>query len=107
MSKLAQALIEKEKEERTGYLDLGRCGLTELPDLSGMDWLETLVLSNRWWDWEKNTWLYSQNRWKSNVFDHINARYLSASLTKIVVGGYGISDGRFLERVSNELCQKK
>lgn len=100
MSKLAQALIEKEKEEKTGYLDLGRCGLREMPDLSGMDWLETLVLSNRWWDWEKNTWLYSQNRWKSNAFDQIDARNLSVSLTKIVLSGYNISDVRFLEKLT-------
>jgi len=29
MSDLAQQLIEREKRERTGYLDLGNCGLTE------------------------------------------------------------------------------
>ena len=30
MTELAQQLIEREKQARTGYLDLGRCGLTEL-----------------------------------------------------------------------------
>ncbi|MEO0875191.1 MAG: hypothetical protein AAFY48_11350 [Bacteroidota bacterium] len=44
MTELAQELIEKEKRERTGYLDLGRCGLTEMPDLSELEWLETLIL---------------------------------------------------------------
>jgi internalin A len=44
MSLLAQQLIEREKELRTGYLDLGNCGLTELPDLSELEWLETLVV---------------------------------------------------------------
>ena len=33
MSELALKLIEKEKEERTGKLDLGKCGLKELPDI--------------------------------------------------------------------------
>jgi hypothetical protein len=36
MTELAQQLIEREKRDRTGYLDLGNCALTELPDL---DWL--------------------------------------------------------------------
>lgn len=53
MTELAQQLIEREKRERTGYLDLGNCGLTELPDLSELEWLETLIVSNWWWDWEK------------------------------------------------------
>ena len=48
MTELAQQLIEKEKRERTGYLDLGNCGLTEMPDLSELEWLETLILSNEW-----------------------------------------------------------
>lgn len=39
MSELAQQLIEREKRERTGTLDLGNCGLTELPNLSQLDWL--------------------------------------------------------------------
>ncbi len=53
MTELAQQLIEREKLARTGYLDLGRCGLTELPDLSSLQWLRTLVISNDWWDWEQ------------------------------------------------------
>lgn len=100
MSKLAQALIEKEKEEKTGYLDLGRCGLTELPDLSGMDWLETLVLSDRWWDWERKEWIDSQSKSKPNVFNAIYAKFLPNSLTKIVLSFNRLSDWRFLENLS-------
>jgi hypothetical protein len=61
MTKLAQQLIQKERETRSGYLDLGRCGLTEMPDLSDLDWLETLILSNEWWEWEQEEWIQSQN----------------------------------------------
>ncbi len=40
-------LINEEKEKQTGRLDLGRTGLTNLPDeLKGMDWLEELILGN-------------------------------------------------------------
>jgi len=50
MTEQAQQLIEKEKRERSGYLDLGNCGLSELPDLSELDWLEALIVSNEWFD---------------------------------------------------------
>ena len=46
MTELARQLIEREKQARTGYLDLGRCGLTQTPDLSSLHWLYTLIVSN-------------------------------------------------------------
>jgi internalin A len=57
MSELALKLIAENKAkyargEDASYLDLGNCGLTELPDLSGMEWLETLILSDRWWEFD-------------------------------------------------------
>ncbi|MBP8238880.1 MAG: hypothetical protein KAX50_02900 [Saprospiraceae bacterium] len=59
MSELAQQLIAENKAkhargEDASYLDLGNCGLTELPDLSGMEWLETLTVSNEWWEFDDN-----------------------------------------------------
>ena len=55
MSELALQLIEKEKRERTGYLDLGNCGLSELPEeLFELTWLKTLTLSSIWRDWDES-----------------------------------------------------
>jgi hypothetical protein len=55
MSERAQQLIAENKAkhawgEDASYLDLGNCGLTEWPEPSGMDWLETLILSTEWWE---------------------------------------------------------
>jgi len=51
MSQLALELIAKEKKEKTGKLDLGNCGLTELPkELFDCVWLEELIISNEYWD---------------------------------------------------------
>lgn len=52
MPELALQLIAENKAnhargEDAFYLDLGRCGLTTLPDLSAMDWLDTLVVRQR------------------------------------------------------------
>ena len=44
---LALQLIEKAKQERALHLDLGNCGLRELPDeLFELTWLESLGLSD-------------------------------------------------------------
>lgn len=54
MSKLAKYLINKEKKQKTTFLDLGNCKLTdlvaEIPELFELVWLETLVLSNGYED---------------------------------------------------------
>ncbi len=47
MPTLALQLIAENKKTKATRLDLGNCGLTELPDeLSDCTWLEELILSN-------------------------------------------------------------
>jgi hypothetical protein len=47
MSALALKIINEAKEQRRTKLNLGNCGLTELPDeLFELTWLEELNLSN-------------------------------------------------------------
>ena len=70
MSKLALGLIEKEKRRRTGRLDLGRCGLTVLPEeLFELVWLEELSICNRYWDYKHDKWIDSINKGKANFFN--------------------------------------
>jgi internalin A len=46
MSTLARRLIAENKRTKATRLDLGNCGLTELPpELSDCTWLEELILS--------------------------------------------------------------
>lgn len=111
MSELALQLIaeNKAKHERgedASYLDLGRCGLEELPDLSGMEWLETLVLSD-WWeefDEKKQKWVRfeSQNSEGRNQLQKLplTPLYLP-KLKKLVAQGIGINDGSFLRGLDN------
>ena len=47
MSELALQRIREAKEQRLTRLDLGNCGLTELPEeLFELDWLEELFINN-------------------------------------------------------------
>jgi internalin A len=110
MSELAQQLIAENKAkhlrgEDAAYLDLGRCGLRQIPDLSGMDWLETLILSNYWFEWDiqQNDWVWfkSQNGDASNQIIHPPASPLPISLKKLVLCGCNISDGSFLTNLTH------
>ena len=106
MTKLAQELIEREKEERTGYLELGLCGLTELPDLSDLYWLETLIVSDDWWNWDKYGFSYSLNSVGRNELSSLLAEHLPVGLKKLDLGGgsngkWKISDLSFLEKLAN------
>ncbi len=64
MSDLALQLIREnikkhQRGEDATYLELGRCGLKHLPpELEECVWVETLILSNRWeeYDLEKKQW---------------------------------------------------
>jgi internalin A len=51
MSKLALRLIKENKKTRATFLDLGNCGLTEMPEgLGDLVWLEDLSFSSEWRD---------------------------------------------------------
>ncbi|MDO9269834.1 MAG: COR domain-containing protein [Methylobacter sp.] len=54
MSELALRLIAENKKTRATFLDLGNCGLTEVPDEIGdLIWLEELVFASTWWDYDQ------------------------------------------------------
>jgi hypothetical protein len=104
MSQLAQALIAKEKEERTGYLNLGNCGLTALPEeMFDCVWLETLAVSNEYLDKEQKNYIKSQNKGAENKLSSISVRIKDLQkLKKLVIAGelfneWKISDIRFLK----------
>ena len=70
MSQLSLQLIEKEKQEKTGKLDLGNCGLKEIPEeLFQLTWLEELSFCNRILDNKKKSWVNSSNSGgKNHIF---------------------------------------
>jgi len=74
MSNLAKKLIEKEKNERTGKLDLGCCGLKDIPEeVFELTWLEELSFCDKIWDNTERKWIDSSNSGSNN---HINVKEL-------------------------------
>ena len=49
MSELALKLIAENKKTRSPFLDLGNCGLTEVPqEIGELVWLEELSFASEW-----------------------------------------------------------
>jgi internalin A len=92
MSELAQELIRKEKEERTGKLDLGNCGLTDFPEeLFELEWLEELNFCSAYRNLELGKWNQSPNNGGKNL---INQTKLPEAFTRfnqlrtLLIGGF-------------------
>ncbi|MBK6995561.1 MAG: hypothetical protein IPH31_11770 [Lewinellaceae bacterium] len=59
MSELALQLIRENKKTKATSLDLGLCGMTEVPEEIGeLVWLEELILSDEWFEYE-----FEKKRW--------------------------------------------
>ena len=91
--KQALKLIAQAKKNRKTRLDLGNCGLTELPDeLFELTWLEELILSDSWSEYiYKNQARYikvSENKGEANniIFIHPNIKLIKG-LKKLIVAG--------------------
>ena len=91
----ALELIQNAKRTRATRLDLGNCGLSELPDaLFELTWLEELILSDMWDEYslEKKDWekFESQNQGEANhiKFIHSKIRILKGLKTLIACGSY-------------------
>jgi len=73
MSELALRLIAENKKTCATFLDLGNCGLTEVPDEIGdLVWLEGLSFASGWRDGEKRR--KSQNNEVDNRIAQLSSR---------------------------------
>jgi GTPase SAR1 family protein len=96
MSELALKLIAENKKTKAKSLDLGNCGLAEVPEEVGeLVWLEELILCQDWYEWEKESgdWkgLIYRKSINGGVFNRLESlpRFLSnlVELKKIVLSG--------------------
>lgn len=72
MSELALELIEENKKTRATFLDLGKCGLSEIPyQLAKLTWLEELNFANYYWI-NNGTIIESKNKSKYNNISKLN-----------------------------------
>ncbi|HPY41369.1 MAG TPA: hypothetical protein PLM98_12685, partial [Thiolinea sp.] len=93
MSELALQLIREAKEQRLTRLDLGRCGLTEIPEaVFELVWLEELILSNSWYELDKVEGRWSEykstNQGKENLIISLPKGFERLGrLTKLIASG--------------------
>ncbi len=95
MSELALKLITENKAkhaygEDARVLDLGNCGLTEVPvEVGELVWLEDLILSNGWWEYNiekrRGEWKECQNSGMPNRIQSIAGIENLTRLIRLVV----------------------
>ncbi|MGR9036889.1 MAG: leucine-rich repeat domain-containing protein, partial [Gammaproteobacteria bacterium] len=76
MSKLALQLIAENKKTRSPFLDLGNCGLTEVPiEIGELVWLEELSFASEWvpFDLIGSAHKFSQNKGGVNDITQLTA----------------------------------
>ena len=103
MSELALQLIAENKRTQDPFLDLGNCGLTELPDeLFDCIWLEKLNLGRRYYDANEKKWFESPsskrilNIFKGNELIKLN---IFSNLKYLYLSSCQIIDIKFLENL--------
>ncbi len=80
MSKLALKLIAENKRTRSPFLDLGNCGLTEVPiEIGELVWLEELSFAHERWSFNGNIFenKISQNPEQSNQIKQLVSTHFS------------------------------
>ncbi|MFN0215148.1 MAG: leucine-rich repeat domain-containing protein, partial [Saprospiraceae bacterium] len=90
MSELALQLIAENKKTKSPRLDLGRCGMTDVPEAIGeLVWLEELILSDKWseYHFEKKQWHHksSQNTGYANEIKNLPPTLPFLVLLKLLI----------------------
>ena len=112
MSELALKLIREVKSTKAKKLDLGNCGLTELPDeLFELVWLEELYLCRRGLffnlETQKDDRFLSKNSWKENSIRNFPSEIQKLKFLKILFANgsrsnrWGLKDIRLLKELKN------
>ncbi len=88
----ARRLIQECLETQNPYLDLGYCGITdldEIPELFECTHLQTLILSNKWYDFKEKKYLKSQNKGFPNKITKLSNGFLQLTkLQTLKISGY-------------------
>ena len=91
MSELALKLIAENKRTHATFLDLGNCGLTEIPpEIADLLWLQSLSLASHWWDGEK--WHRTTNKTAENIIIDISLLSALTQLLALYVSNTEITD---------------
>ena len=95
MSNLAQKLIAENKRAKVKFIDLGNCGLREIPgEVADLVWLEALALGSRLYEWRDSAWVYKacSNKGAENAFSDLRPLCRLTGLKALYLSGSGISN---------------
>lgn len=66
MNQYVQEIINNCKKNSLDILDLGHCSLTEMPDLTELRWISSLIFSSQWYDINGGTFYSAQAHSRRN-----------------------------------------
>ncbi len=95
MSDLAKQLIAENKRTRDPFLDLGNCGLTEIPEeIDELAWVESLSFARSWFEWNGTRWAgrSSQNGGERNLLEDVAPLARLTGLRTLILTGTPITD---------------
>jgi internalin A len=96
VSERAKRLIAENKRTRDTFLDLGNCGLTEIPaEVGELVWLESLSFASGWWEWDGQEWQRTKSRNKggsNELLTDLAPLAGLSSLRKLVISDTQIAD---------------
>src|SRR6476646_9385911 len=86
MSDLARKLIAENKKSKATFLDLGNCGLSEIPnEVAELHWLEFLSLSGAWHEWHELGWSIRNSENSAGTNREVRDLTPLASLTSLKI----------------------
>ena len=69
----ALQLIAENKRTKANFLDLGNCGLTEVPaEVGELVWLESLSFASDWSEWDGREWQTRRSRNTGASNEHLS-----------------------------------
>jgi internalin A len=96
MCGLARQLIAENKSSKDTFLDLGNCGLNEIPaEVSDLVWLERLSLAHRCFKWDGQHWQHigkSRNFGDRNRLSHLGPLAALTGLRELYLSGTLVPD---------------
>jgi internalin A len=89
-----QEKVQQARTKRWKQLDLGNAGLREVPlEVFDLDALESLVLGRSYYDYDRNTWVKSENQGAANQITLIPGEITRLiNLTMLNLSGTQVSD---------------
>lgn len=104
MTSHVSKIIKHSQETHSTFLDLGNCGLSQVPDeIEDLTWVKEINLGTRYFDYSSRKWMATKNSSKLNSFQDKGLDILTSlpELTTLHFNKNNLSDISFISSLIN------